>query len=228
MRFFNEIKNIFYPNICLNCETVLSINEKQLCTLCLFNLPLTNYLKNNDKSVEKIFYGRVKIERATAFLFYNKKGITQTLIHKLKYKGYEEIGGFFGDWFGEILKDNNSFNNIDYIIPVPLHKKRQKVRGYNQLTKFGERLSINMNKPFLENILIKKASSKTQTKKSRLERIKNVNKLFFLTDLEIFQNKHILLIDDIITTGATIEACANELFLTKNIKISIISMAISE
>jgi len=228
MQFLIDIKNIFYPNICLGCEAVLTINENILCTTCLFDLPLTNYLTTNDTSVEKIFFGRIKIEKATALLFYHKKGITQKIIHNLKYRGHEEIGVYLGNWLGKEIKQNKHFNTIDYIIPVPLHKKRLKSRGYNQVTKFGERLAFYLEKPFIENVLVRQSASLTQTKKSRVDRWKNVKELFFLNDETIFENKHVLIIDDIITTGATIESCANELFKTKNIKISVVVMAVTE
>ncbi len=228
MRIFNDILNIFFPNVCLSCDSVLTQHENTLCSRCLADLPLTNYLKNENINVVKVFYGRIKIEHATALLFYHKKGITQELIHKLKYKGYEQIGTFFGDWLGIDLKKEGIFKDIDYIIPVPLHKNRLKSRGYNQVTKFGQRLAFHLDKPFIEDKLIRTNANKTQTKKSRLERIKNVNELFYLTDNLFFEGKHILLIDDIITTGATIEACANELLKTKNIKISLAVMAITE
>jgi ComF family protein len=228
MRIFNDILNIFFPNVCLSCDSVLTQHENTLCSRCLADLPLTNYLKNENINVVKVFYGRIKIEHATALLFYHKKGITQELIHKLKYKGYEQIGTFFGDWLGIDLKKEGIFEDIDYIIPVPLHKNRLKSRGYNQVTKFGQRLAFHLDKPFIEDKLIRTNANKTQTKKSRLERIKNVNELFYLTDNLFFEGKHILLIDDIITTGATIEACANELLKTKNIKISLAVMAITE
>jgi len=228
MQFLIDIRNIFYPDICLGCETVLTVNENTLCTTCLFNLPLTNYLKTNNDSIEKIFFGRIKVEKATALLFYHKKGITQKIIHNLKYKGYEEIGVYLGNWLGKEIKKSKYFNTIDYIIPVPLHKKRLKSRGYNQVTKFGERLAFYLEKPFIENVLVRQSASLTQTKKSRVDRWKNVKELFFLNDETIFENKHVLIIDDIITTGATIEACANELFKTKNITISVVVMAVTE
>jgi len=228
MRFFTEILNLFFPEVCLSCENVLTHNEKLVCSNCLTDLPLTNYLLNDNNNVTKIFYGRIKIEHATALMFYQKKGISQELIHKLKYKGYEQIGTFFGDWLGSELKKVGSFNDIDVIIPVPLHKNRLKSRGYNQVTKFGERLSFHLNKPFIENILIRTNANKTQTKKSRIDRIKNVKELFYLTDTSFFEGKHILLIDDIITTGATLESCVNELLQTKNIKVSLAVMAITE
>lgn len=228
MQFLIDIKNIFYPNICLSCEAVLSNNEHVVCTSCLYKLPLSYSLEINNLIVEKVFFGRVKVFQATALLSYQKKGITQKLIHQLKYRGHQEIGTYLGDWLGSKMIKSELFDTIDYIIPVPLHKKRLKKRGYNQVSTFGLQLSKKLKVPFIENILIRTSTNPTQTKKTRLERWKNVVELFYLTDTTIFENKHILLIDDILTTGATIEACANELFKTNNITISLAFMAITE
>lgn len=228
MRFLSDILGVFYPTICLSCNVVLTNQEEILCTQCLYDLPLTNFIQTNNTTVEKIFYGRIKIEQAIALLFYHKGGITQKLIHQLKYKGHEEIGVFIGDWLGNEIQKYHFFNDVDFIIPVPLHKNRLKKRGYNQVSKFGKRLEFHMNTPFVEDVLIRTTNSETQTKKTRFDRWKNVNELFFLSDCELFKNKHILLIDDIITTGATIESCVNELLKAKNIKISIAVMAFTE
>ena len=129
---------------------------------------------------------------------------------------------------GEILKQNKEFSDIDFIVPVPLHKKKQQQRGYNQVTKFGESLSYHLGKPFLENILLRIVKSKTQTFKNRFERLNTIDKIFELNNRTIFTNKHILLIDDVVTTGATLEACAKEIQKTENIKISILTMTHTE
>ncbi len=227
MHIFKGISQIFFPNICFCCENVLTNQEKVICTYCLHNLPVTNYTLTKDTSVLKVFYGRVAIENATALLFYQKKGIVQNLIHHLKYRNQQKIGTFIGNWLGAEMKESNQFNEIDYIIPVPLHSKRLKERGYNQVTKFGKQLADVLEVPYLENVLSRKKANKTQTNKGRMDRWNNVIELFYLENVLLFENKHILLIDDIITTGATIEACCNELNKTKNIKVSIAVMAIS-
>lgn len=228
MQFFTEIKNLFYPNICQSCSLVLTTNENTICTSCLFELPLTDYLKNKNNAIEKKFYGRIKIENATSLLFYHNKGIVKELIHNLKYKGQEKIGSFLGNWLGKEMGKYNFAKDIDYIIPVPLHKKRLQKRGYNQVTKFGERLAYHLNKPLKENLLFRKLTNFTQTKKSRLDRWKNVKEIFSVSDISLLENKHILLIDDIITTGATLESCANVLLKARNVRISIVVMAVTE
>jgi len=134
MQFFKDITHIFFPNICSCCDNVLTSNEITVCTQCIYDLPLTNYTLENSDFVKKVFYGRIQLEQATALFLYQKKGIVQNLIHNLKYRGHQEIGIFIGKWLGQEMKKSNNYEDIDYIIPVPLHKKRFKERGYNQLT----------------------------------------------------------------------------------------------
>ena len=225
MRIFRDISTLFFPELCLSCENVLNTNEKLVCSFCNYELPKADYTNLINNNVEKTFYGRVDIEQATALLLYSKKGIVQKLIHNLKYFGHQDVGKLFGNWLGNEIKQSNRFKNIDYVVSVPLHKNRLKSRGYNQVTKFGEQISKILDIPYKETILIRKNTSNTQSKKIRLDRWKNVEEMFFVTDLSVFENKHILLLDDIITTGATIETCCNELHKVKNIKISIAVMA---
>lgn len=228
MRILKDLFNIFYPKICVNCDDILSQNEKTLCTICRHDLPLINFTNYIDNKITKIFYGRVLIEKANSLLFYKKVGITKKLIHELKYKGNEDVGVFFGNWLGEIIKENKEFLNIDCIIPVPLHPKKKRQRGYNQVSKFGECLSTHLEKPFEENILLRTSSSKTQTFKARFDRFNNNDTKFMLSNLTALKDKHVLLIDDVITTGATLEACAKELQKTAGLKISILTMAYTE
>lgn len=228
MPLLKDLFHLFYPKLCVACEQKLVENETTICTLCRHDLPLTNFLDYKQNKVTETFYGRVLIEKGFSLLFFRKKGITQKLIHDLKYKGNEEIGVFFGNWLGEILKENKEFENVDCIIPVPLHPKKLRKRGYNQVTKFGKTLSQHLNIEFVENNLVRVSSSKTQTFKARFERFNNLDTKFFLKNPKKFNHKHILLIDDVITTGATLEACAKEFLKSKNCKISILTMAYTE
>jgi ComF family protein len=222
-----NLLNLFFPKICFGCSHLLSDNEDYLCTKCRHDLPVTNYHFNNDNTVEKIFYGRVKIEKATALLHFEKKGIVQHLIHNLKYKGYEDIGLFLGKWFGHELASVEDYSAIDVVIPVPLHKKKQRKRGYNQVAKFGAQIALALNADYIDNVLIKTTNTKTQVFKKRIARWNSDNEIFTIKNDELIDGKHILLVDDIITTGATIEACANILTKAKNVKISVASMAIA-
>lgn len=228
MQYLKDFFQIFYPETCIRCYTNLLNNELVLCTSCNYELPLLQISNLEKNQVIDIFYGRLPIKKATSFLAYQKGNITQNLIHNLKYKNQENIGTFIGKWFGNSLKNTEGFSDVDYIIPVPLHTTKLKKRGYNQVTKFGEALCTELNIPFNTTILKRVSTSKTQTLKNRLERFLNTETRFKLTDESFFENKHILLIDDVITTGATLEACCNELLKTKNITISIATMAFTE
>ena len=163
-----------------------------------------------------------------AMLYFHKKGIVQEMIHKLKYKGHQEIGVLIGDWYSEELKFSKEIKTIDYIVPVPLHKKRLKERGYNQVTTFGKALSTNLNIPFNDTILVRNVYSKTQTKKTFLGRSDVVESVFGVNFDESLHYKHFLLLDDVITTGATLEACCREMLKIRGAKVSIVCMAMTQ
>ncbi|WP_347172627.1 ComF family protein [Polaribacter uvawellassae] len=228
MKWLHDILHLFFPKICITCESKLLQSEKIICTLCRHDLPIICYKDYKDNKITKAFYGRIPIEKANSFLFYRKDGKTKDLIHALKYKGNQEVGTFIGDWLGNIIKNSNEFTDIDCIIPVPLHPKKQKKRGYNQLTTFGLTLSKHIEKPYVEDVLIRTSTSKTQTFKQRFERFSNNDTKFSVPNLSTLKNKHVLLIDDVITTGATLESCCKELLNAENIKISIVTMAYTE
>ena len=225
MIFLKNIYELFYPELCLCCNKALTLQESVICIHCRHDLPLTNFTSEKDNLIEKAFYGRTKIEAATALFFFFKKGSIQNLLHNLKYKNQQQVGTVLGNWLGNELANNPRFSTIDVIIPVPLHQKKLKSRGYNQVTTFGDSLAKNLKVPFQENILSRISFTKTQTKKIRFTRWENVQELFFVDDEKALENKHILLIDDIITTGATLVACCAAFEKTKNIKISIACMA---
>ncbi|MGY8943080.1 MAG: ComF family protein [Flavobacteriales bacterium] len=228
MKLLKDLFYLFYPNICANCNEQLLQNEKVICTFCRHDLPLTNFQSYTKNKVSRIFSGRITIEKAYALLFFRKQGVTKNLIHDLKYKGNEEVGVFFGNWIGEIVAKNKEFSTVDFIVPVPIHAKKKKIRGYNQVTKFGECLSMHLKVPLNEDVLIRQSATKTQTLKSRFERFNDLESKFSAKNTSIFKEKHILIIDDVITTGATLEACAQELLKTPGIKISILTMSYTE
>ena len=223
-----DILGLFYPQICLTCAKVLTKYEEILCFSCRTDLPVTNFSKLNENEIEKIFYGRIPVEAATSLLHYSKKGSVQKLIHQLKYKKQQHIGILLGEMLGDEMQLYNRFNTVDCIIPVPLHPKKLKSRGYNQVTLFGQTLSQKLNVPYYSDILKGKVSQKTQTHKSRFDRLKHLEDNFELVNKELLENMHILLIDDVVTTGATLEACCIQLSQSKNIKISIATMAITD
>ncbi|MDR6844821.1 ComF family protein [Flavobacterium granuli] len=224
---FNSLINLFFPKVCAGCKSFVGTNEHIICTVCRHELPLTNHHLNPENEAFKKFYGRIPVEHVSALLYFHKKGMVQEIIHNLKYKGHEEIGSFLGEWYASDLKDSSFVNNVDVIIPVPLHKKRLKERGYNQVTNFGLALSENFKIPLNNTILMRKVYSKTQSKKNLLGRTEGIETVFDVTFTEEDTNKHYLLIDDVLTTGATLEACSKELLKIPGAKISILCMAMA-
>ncbi len=219
--------NLFFPKVCYACSNYLSDNEDTICINCRHDLPITDFHFNNDDSVKKVLRGRANIAHGTALFRFEKKGPVQRLIHGLKYKGYEHIGELLGDWLGGELSEIEAYKAIDMVIPVPMHPKKLKKRGYNQVAKFGQQIAKALNAEYVDDVLVKISNTKSQTTKGRLARWNNANEIFAVKNILKIENKHVLLVDDIITTGATLEACASALSQAKIIKISIATMAIA-
>lgn len=223
-----NLLNLFFPHVCLSCEAHLNDNEKHICTFCRNELPVTNFHSDIDNAVAKRLYGRVNYKNATSLLWFNKKGITQHLLHNLKYKGHEEVGVLLGKWLGEELSEVDAYKDIDVVVPVPLHKSKLRKRGYNQVDKFGKEIAQSLSVEFNNKVLIKTKATATQVFKNRLKRILTHDADFSLSEYNSLIGKHVLLVDDIITTGATIEACANQLLKIEGVSISVATMAIAE
>lgn len=220
-----NLLNLFFPKVCLGCNAYLGDNESHICISCRHQLPLTNFHLDNNEALKNVFFGRVKLEQATALLHFSKKGIVQQLMHNLKYKGHQDVGVFLGKWLGEELKTIEAYQSIDVVIPVPLHKSRLRKRGYNQVTKFGQEIAKILEVEFNDKVLQKTLSTKTQVFKNRLLRTSMDSGTFSISEDQTLKGKHILLVDDIVTTGTTIESCANALFNIDGIKISVATMA---
>lgn len=198
-------------------------NERFLCTKCLYHLPKNDYQRDNE--IEQRFWGRVKIELVASLLRFHKGSSAQKLLHHLKYKGYKEIGDTLGEQLGTALVSSAEFSTIDVIVPVPLHPKRLKKRGYNQSELIANGLARKLNKPIDTKTLIRIKENATQTNKGRFDRWENVSDIFALTDTNTLANKHVLLVDDVLTTGATIEACVKNILLSENAKVSVATLA---
>jgi ComF family protein len=222
-----SLLNIAYPNLCVPCGEVLMKGEQCLCLSCLYNIPKTNYHLECDNSVEKRFWGKIPIFRATAFFYFEKGSNFQKLLHDLKYKNNKNLGFVLGKHAGADLLNCSDFSSIDTIVPVPLHPKKLKTRGYNQSEWIGKGLSEIMNKPQNTTNLVRVKENVSQTRKSVYERYENTEGIFDLKDDRIFEGKHILLVDDVLTTGSTLEACVQALLKTKDVKISIFTLAIA-
>lgn len=225
---FTSLINLFYPKICAGCESILLQDEKVICTRCRHEIPQTQHLTIAYNEAFQKFYGKIPIEFALAFFYFHKKGIVQEMVHKLKYKGHEEIGTAIGIWYAEELKNFAPLQDVSCIVPVPLHPKKQRERGYNQMTSFGKALSEQLQIPYNETVLIRNLYTKTQTKKNRLGRTEIGKNVFDITSTISLKGNHIVLIDDVITTGSTLEKCCAALLKIPDVKISIICMAMSQ
>ncbi len=222
-----HLVDLFFPPICCGCNSILLTSELTICTSCRHNIPLTNHHLIHDNEALQKFYGRLPVEHASAFCYFHKKGIVQEMIHKLKYKGEEEIGTAIGSWYSDDLKSLLNYTRFDIIVPVPLHRKRLKSRGYNQVTSFGKALSDGLDIPFDESVLSRNVYSKTQTKKNLLARSISNEAVFGVSYADHHVGKHFLLIDDVLTTGATLEACGRALLEIPGSRVSVACMAMS-
>ena len=221
----HDVFNIFFPKTCLICSKEVEMTGHLICFYCLSELPLTHFSCMAKNRLEKSFRGRIPISSATSLLYFHKKGPVQKLMHQLKYHNKQEIGTYFGDWLGEEILKNERFETVDFILPVPLHPDKQKKRGYNQVITFAEGLSGKIKAQMLPNLLAKISKSLSQTHKNRIARNENKRNEFKLIDHIILKDKHILLVDDIITSGSTLEGCWEPLSKVIGLKISLASIA---
>ena len=224
-QLLNDLIELLYPRLCVVCGDKLIEQEKWICLHCLHHIPRTNFHLIVDNPVAQIFYGRVNIENATSFFYFSKGSKYQALLHNLKYKGMKELGEEMGKYFAIDLRQSSWFDSVDIICPVPLHPSKEKKRGYNQSWWIASGIAQQLNKELSINNLKRLTATETQTRKSRFERYLNVDGIFELKNPEASSGKHILLVDDVVTTGATLEACATTILSTTNAQISIATLA---
>jgi ComF family protein len=225
MNLIDDFMALLFPAACNGCGKILLKNEEIICTSCLFHLPKTDFHKYSDNPVAGIFRGRVPVEAATSGFLYKKGGTIQHMIHRMKYKGIKEIGVWFGEMYGAVLVKEPVYASVSSIIPIPLHKRKLRKRGFNQAELFARGLSKSMNIPLDLQSVIRILETSTQTKKTRYKRWGNVNEIFRVVNPEKLKGQHILLVDDVITTGATMESCMQTILQTGDIKISAASIA---
>lgn len=220
----NELSNLFFPNCCPVCDNKLLPSEEGVCLQCLHKLPKTNNFGEPDNLAETLLAGRFPFERVATFCVYSKQGILQPLILGLKYNDKKEIGVLLGRLFGKDMANSDFIKPIDLIVPVPLHPKKQKQRGYNQAEIIADGLSEATSIPVSTGNLVRAIFNPTQTKRTKTQRWENVKNIFDVVDPQLYAGKHVLLVDDIITTGSTLEACAHALLKSPGIKISIATL----
>ncbi|MCW5910570.1 MAG: ComF family protein [Cyclobacteriaceae bacterium] len=207
INLLQDFVSLVYPNYCLGCSNTLYRGENILCTYCINNLPKTNYLYNYQNPVMLRLQGRLKLRYGLAFLKFRKQGLVQKLLHQLKYNNHPEVGEVLGRVFGREMFDNGYANEFDVIIPVPLHISRKRARGYNQSASIAKGLAAALEIPWDESVSTRTVSTKTQTRKTKTERWHNVESVFDILNEDRIRDKRILLVDDVMTTGATLEAC---------------------
>jgi len=218
--------HFFYPHNCIGCGSDVIDKENFLCLECVNDLPHTNFAMHANNPLEKKFWGRISLTSAMSEFYFSKETIVQNMIYELKYRGNKKAGFYFGNLMGKSLLNSNRFD-VDILIPLPLFERKERMRGYNQSEILCNGISEIINKPVIRNNVIRKVFTETQTKKHRIERWKNVKDIFFVTDPKSLEGKHILLVDDVITTGATLDACGSEILKIKNVKLSVAALALT-
>ncbi len=227
--WFHSFWSLLFPRCCVVCGSPLSRGEECLCTCCNMNLPRTGFHLRKDNPVECLFWGRIPgLKRASSFLFYRKGSDFRRILHMLKYGGYKELGEVMGRYMSAELSSGEFFDGVDMIIPVPLHRKKQKLRGYNQSEWIARGIASVTGIPLCAECMIREKNTETQTRKSTFERWENVEGIFRLCDTVHFEGKHVLLVDDVLTTGATTVACASAFAGVSGIRISVLTLAVAE
>ena len=219
--------HLFYPHTCTGCGSDLLNDDQLLCLQCINNLPHTNFAQHANNPIEKIFWGRIPLVAAHSEFYFAKETLIQRLIHQLKYKGNQDIGYFLGGLMAKSLLNSNRFKNIDYLVPLPLYPEKERKRGFNQAAVICNGISASMHIPVMIGNVIRQRYTETQTKKHRRERWENVADSFLVKDPAILCNKNLLLVDDVITTGATLEACGHSIVQTANVQLSLATLSMA-
>lgn len=224
-QYWNDFISLAYPHNCSGCGIDLANINQLLCWSCINALPLTDFEKKENNLVENLFIGRIKIKKATSLLYFGKDSLTQQLIHQIKYKNNKSLGIELGKMMGQIMLSSHRYNDIDVIVPLPLNKKKETLRGYNQAAILSLGIGEILQKPVESVAIIRTKFTETQTKKSRVQRWKNVEEVFELNNTAALENKNVLLVDDVVTTGATLEACGHALLKANGIQLSFATLA---
>jgi len=223
--YIKDFTGLIYPKICYACGNVLYNNEDVICTYCLYEMPETNFHNEDNNPLNRVFWGRVPLEAVTALFYYQKGCKVQKLMHEFKYRGKREIGVYTGELLASKLKISEKWRDIDFVLPVPLHPKKERQRGFNQSEFFAKGIALGLEKNLIVNNLVRELHSESQTRKAKFQRWKNVETVYNIKNPKELRNKNLLLVDDVITTGSTIEACAQKLLEIEGTKAWVASMA---
>lgn len=223
-----DVGDLLFPRYCIACNQRMLANDRFLCMHCWHDIPVTNFHLQADNPVAQLFWGRVRLEAATSWFAFKKGSRYQHLIHRIKYKGMKELGFEAGVRFGTVLLESSVYSQVDVLLPVPLHPRKEKKRGYNQCLWIARGMAFAMGKEVVSGNLVRGRYTETQTRKTRFKRWLNVEGVFSVQDPEILKGKHLLLIDDVVTTGATLEACAAELLKIGGVQVSVATLAFAD
>jgi len=221
----NDFSHLFFPHNCLGCSSDAIEHRQILCAKCFTQLPETGFFQHADNKTEKIFYGRIALQQAGSMYYFTKDSLIQKLIFELKYRGNKTAGSLLGSITGQAIKKSMRFENVDLVIPLPLNPAKEKKRGYNQAAIIAESIASEIQKPLLVDAAYRTVFTQTQTHKGRISRWQNMEGVFAVKDLSAVTGKHILLVDDVLTTGATLESCARCLIQVPGTQISIATVA---
>lgn len=224
---YGGLLHLLYPNLCVGCDADLPGGDYCFCIRCLNRLQSTGMHEHAENEFTDRFWGRLQIESGAAMYYFNRKSPVQRALHRLKYQNQPDVGVRIGRRFGQLLSQSPHFGSIQAIIPVPLHRQKERQRGYNQSAMLAQGLSDSMRVPVLLNILVRSTHTGSQTRKKRMERFENVSTVFTVNRPEKIQYKHLLLVDDVLTTGATLEACGKVLLDIPGARLSLATIAIA-
>lgn len=225
--YFKHFFALIYPDTCCACGQLLLTGETFLCDDCRVNLPKTGFENQEENRLTEIFWGKFPLETGTSLYYFQKGGNVQRLIHQFKYRGNVPLGHFLGEQLGKTMKDSTMYAAIDCILPVPLHPSKERARGFNQSEIIGRGIADILNIPIYTDLLIRKQKTSSQTKKGRFKRWENVSAVFETPLPEALQHKGILLVDDVVTTGSTLEACAGKLLENEGVRVWIATLGIT-
>lgn len=225
MPAIDHLLHLFYPHICTGCGTDVLPTDQMLCLHCLNDLPVTNFFGHAGNPVEEIFYGRLNIQQGASGYFFTKQSLLQHLLIQLKYRGNKDIGFYMGRLLGNLIKEHHAFIDIDAMIPLPLNPRKERIRGYNQATAICNGISSVTDIPVIDKVVVRKVFTETQTRMGRINRWENMDGVFAVTDENQLMNQHLLLVDDVVTTGATLEACGSEILKISGTRLSVATLA---
>jgi ComF family protein len=223
--YLNDFSHLIFPHNCEGCGTDVLNDDELLCAKCAHQLPTTNFFASPDNPVEKIFYGRLNLVAAASAYYFTKDSLLQHLLIQLKYKNNKDVGFYLGKMMGQMLNESERFKDVDALIPLPLNPKKEQKRGYNQAAIICDGIAAIWNKPVVKSAVVRTLFTETQTQQDRIHRWQNMEGVFAVEDEKAINNKHILLVDDVVTTGATLEACGSAILKIANTKLSIATVA---